>query len=534
MLRLLLSVFFMLTLTTSTLYAQSVSELLDEAIQDYQFQDYDLAEEKFRSIIDQAPGNLSAHYFLGVILSQNEKYEESIEHLEYVAKAPVTVEGIDEALAQAYQGANQFDKALPLNRKRYLANPNNDAIAFQYGVNLQKTGASAEAKKIYTKLIEKNGAYAGPAHYQMGDMLYNEQAYAEAIKEFNAVDPESPYGAAAKAYSTALAPLTRPFSAYLSTEYFFNDNVNSGSRTGTVTSGKLGSQGTTIIGLVSTRQFDIVPTLKMKLAYLYYGILHSRNDGVARNAKAYDFYGHFINPEISFHPSQNMDFNLKGDIQLFNYNHQKLGDNYGATFTATRYLESKQGSANLHVAYLQKNYTNSYTSTDTSGITSTQSLAYLDADSWSYGVGATYSGKMWPASLTIDYTYNDEKTVNTSLSAVDYIKARESAFTEHVIRGDVRLPFTGSLSGVALLANASHSDKTFPNITSVRQVYTDVASTQKVYATMIVVGAKLQAMLWQEIGLTATIGYEQTQSVSNSSSLTYRSKKYFGQLSASY
>jgi hypothetical protein len=290
-----------------------------------------------------------------------------------------------------------------------------------------------------------------------------------------------------------------------------------------------------LIGLVSTRQFDIVPTIKAKLAYLYYGIFHFKNDGVAQNARAYDFYGHFINPEISFHPNEKMDFKLKGDIQLFNYNHQKLGDNYGATFTATRYLQSKQGSANLHVAYLKKNYTTAYTSTDpTTAITSTQSLAYLDANSWSYGIGATYSGKTWPANLTIDYTYNDEKTINTSSTAVDFIKARESAFTEHVVRGDARLPFTGSLSRVALLVNASYSDKTFPGITSTRQIYTDVANTQKINATMTILGAKLQAMLWQKIGLTATIGYEQTKSSSNTASLTYKSKKYFGQLAASY
>jgi len=530
-LRLLLSVFFLFIMSTTALHAQPVRELLDEAIQDYQFQDYDMAEGKFRSIIDQAPGNISAHYFLGVILSQKGKYEEAIEHLELVAKAPVAVEGIDEALAQAYQGAGRFDKALPLNKKRYLASPNNDALAFQYGVNLQKTGANAEAKKIYDRLIEKNGVYAGPAHYQMGEMLYNEQSYIAAIKEFEAVDPESPYGAAAKAYSSALAPLTRPFSAYLSTEYFYNDNVNSGSRTGTVASGKIGSQGFTLIGVLSTRQFELANKLKAKLGYLYYGIFHTVNKGPAENAKAYDFSGHFLNPEVSFHPSQAMDFKLKGDFQFFNYNHQNLADNYGGTLTATRYLASKQGSANLHVGYLKKNYTSAYTSTDTTGIISTQSLAYLDAETWSYGVGATYSGKMWPANLTIDYTYNDEQTINST------VKALESAFTEHVVRGDVRLPFTGSLSRFALLGNASYSEKRYrglPSTVFFRQVYTDVAANQRIDATLTTLGVKLQAMLWQKIGLTATAGYEQTESKSNTASLTYKSKKYFGQLSASY
>ena len=526
MLRLLLSVFFLFFLSTSAIHAQPVRELLDEAIQDYQFQDFDLAEEKFRSIVDQAPGNLSAHYFLGVILTQKGKYEEAIEHLEHVAKAPVKVDGIDAALAQAYQGAEQFDKALPLNKKAYLASPNNDAAAFQYGVNLQKTGANAEAKKIYAQLIKKNGVYTGPAHYQMGEMLYNEQSYIAAVKEFEAVDPESPYGAAAKAYSTALAPLTRPFTAYLSTEYFYNDNVNAGSKTGTITAGKLGSQGFTLIGLLSTRQYELTNSIKAKLGYLYYGILHSVNNGPAQNAKAYDFNGHFINPEITFHPSQNMDFKLKGDIQLFNYNHQKLGDNYGGTFTATRYLESKQGSANLHAAYIEKRYTGSYTSTATNGLVSTQPLTYLDANTWSYGVGATYSGKMWPASLTVDYTFNDEKTINATA------KARDSEYKEHVIRADAMLPFTGSLSRFSLLGNLSFSKKKYSNIQS-GLVYSDIAGSHA-SANLTTVGVKLQGMLWQKIGLTASVGYESSESRSNTTLLSYKSNKYMGQLSASY
>ena len=209
-LRLLLSLTFLLLLPTSTLYAQPVRVLLDEAIQDYLFQDFDIAEKKFRSIISQAPGNVYARYYLGVILSQKEKYEEAIEHLEFVSKAPVQIEGIDSTLAQAYQGAEQFDKALPLNKKTYLSDPDNDAAAFQYATNLQKTGANAEAKRVYNQLIKKNAAYTDAAHYQMGEMLYSEQSYIAAVKAFESIDPDSPYGAAAKAYSAALHPDT-PF-----------------------------------------------------------------------------------------------------------------------------------------------------------------------------------------------------------------------------------------------------------------------------------------------------------------------------------
>jgi len=511
-----------LTMFISTpLYAQSLDNLLATAIQDYQFQDFDEAETKFRSVIERAPGNLSAHYYLGVMLTQKGKFSEAVKHLEQVANASVAVEGIDEALIQAYQGANQFKKSLALNKKLHESNPENDAYAFQYASNLQKTGANGQAKEIYNQLISKGGSYAGPAHYQMGEMLYNEKSYIAAVKEFEAIDPDSAYGDAGKAYVKALQPLTRPLSAYVSAEYFYNDNVNAGGAqlTGTATAGKIGSQGLTLIGVVNTRPFEISSQFKFKLGYLYYGILHSQSNGAKEN----DFIGHFINPEISFHPNQSMDFKLKGDIQFFNFGHQKLADNYGATFTATRYLESQQGSANLHAAYLKKSYTTSFTSGGT-----TQSLAYLDANSWSFGAGGTYSGKEWPASLTLDYTFTDEKTTNGS------VKAKESNFNDHAIRADASLPMPGSLSTMSLLGNVSYSKKSYDSITAPRQAYTDVASGTKVDVDMTVWGLKLQTQLWDEFGLTGSLGFEQTKSSSNTSSLSYKSKKYYGQISGSY
>ncbi|MCF7821446.1 MAG: tetratricopeptide repeat protein [Mariprofundaceae bacterium] len=521
-----LPLFALIMFISPPLHAQPLDNLLAAAIQDYQFQDFDEAEKKFKSILKLAPDNLSAHYYLGVILTQKGKFSDAVEHLEHVANAPVAVEGIEAALIQAYQGANQFDKALPLNKKLHESDPENDAYAFQYAVNLQKTGSTGQAKEMYNRIISKGGSYAGPAHYQMGEMLYNEKSYVAAVEEFEAIDPNSPYRDAGQAYVKALKPLTRPLSVYLSTEYFYNDNVNAGGAARGITTtatAPFGSQGFTLIGAVNSRKFDIGNHFKAKLGYLYYGILHTQNNGAKEN----DFIGHFINPEISFHPNRSMDFSLKGDFQFFNYNHQKLGDNYGATFTATRYLESQQGSANLHAAYLNKNYTANYASGGT-----TQSLTYLDANTWSFGAGGSYSGKAWPANLTLDYTYNDEKTINNEITVIESNKALDSRFKEHAVRADVTLPFTGQLSRFALLANASYSKKNYSNIQT-GALYADVIN-QKAYVNLTTLGIKAQARLWDEYGVTGSVGYEQTKSSSNTSSLSYKSNKYFGQLSAAY
>jgi hypothetical protein len=228
-----------------------------------------------------------------------------------------------------------------------------------------------------------------------------------------------------------------------------------------------------------------------------------------------------------------MDFVLKGDLQFFNYGHQQLSDNYGATFTATRHLESQQGSVNLHAAYLEKGYTDAFSSTNQlTGVTTVQSLTYLDAKTWSFGAGGFYSGREWPASLTLDYTFTDEKTIDNEKTVIESNKAKDSRYREHAVRADATLPFTGRLSKLALLANASYSKKNFSNIQS-GDLYADNTG-QKTHANLTILGIKAQAQLWDEYGLTASVGYEATKSTSSTSLLRYEAHKYFGQISGSY
>jgi len=529
MLRLFLSTCIFLALSTSPLHAQTVKELLNEAVQDYQFQDFDEAEKKFRSVVDQAPGNLTAHYYLGVILLQKKKPEEAIQFLEHAAKSPARPDGIDKVLGQAYVAADKPEKALPLYKGLMEKEPNNDAYAYEYANTLKATGNTKSAIGIYEQLIAKGGSYADASRYQLGQIYTDMGAYGSAVSLFEDVDSNSPYRKVADSYIKALERTTRPLSFYLSSKYYYDTNPKSASTiTGSAGQGG-GSQATTLIGLISTRQWEITPELRTKASYMFYGKYH-----VQGFAQSSDFAGHFLNPQISYHPNKDLEYLLKIDLQKFYYNHQFLSDNIGATFTATHNLTS-QFSWNLHAAYLQKRHTESYASSGT-----TTSLAYLDANTSSFGGGATYTVKDWGGSLSVDYTFNNEKTVETNNPNTTLAnKARDGRAREHAVRVDANIPFTGILDRFSLASSYSYSKKNYLNVQTPDPLnlglglYSDVQG-QKINSTLQTYDIKLNATIWKPWGLKASAGYEYTRGKSATTSLTYASRKYYGTLSASY
>ena len=522
MFRLLLSLCFLLALSTSPLHAQTLKELLNEAVQDYQFQDFDEAEKKFRSVIDQAPGNQTAHYYLGVILLQQKKPEEAIRFLEHVANSPARPSSIDKTLGQAYVAAGKPEKALPLYKGLMEKEPNNDAYAYAYANTLKAANDSKSAISIYQRLISKGGSYADASRYQLGQIYTDMGAYGSAVSLFHDVNSGSPYRKVADSYIKALERTTRPISIYLSGKYYYDTNPKSDTTLGTTAGQGGGSQASTLIALISTRQWEITPELRTKVGYMFYGKYHVQNF-----AQTSDFAGHFLNPQISYHPNKSLEYLLKLDLQKFYYNHQYLSDNRGATFTVTHNLNS-QFSWNVHAAHLQKRHTKSYVSSGT-----TTSLAYLDTNTSSFGGGGTYTVKDWGGSLTVDYTFNDEKTVETANTDPTLAnKARDGRANEHAVRVDANIPFTGMLDRFSLAPSYSHSKKQYLN-TQTGDLYTDVAG-RKITSTLQTYGIKLKANVWKPWGLRASAGFEYTRGKSATTSLTYASRKYFGELSASY
>ncbi|MDX8396053.1 MAG: tetratricopeptide repeat protein [Mariprofundaceae bacterium] len=532
-----------LCLAATPAHAASLDELLKDAIQDYQFQDNEEAKAKFNHILELAPGNIMSHYYLGTILMTEEKADQAIPHLEHVYNAPTPVAGIEAALAKAYDAAKKPKKALPIYKKLYDKDPTNDANAFQYAKALQAVDNIEQAKKMYTDLIEKKGKYADHARYQMGTLYTNGGSYATAVSMFKAIDPNSPYGGAAKQYMDALTPATKPISLYVSGQYFYNDNVAGSSSTAkdigaaSTTSTSDGGQGWTVIAALNTRKFEATEQLRFKLGYLFYGMLYNSETGFSGN----DFKGHFINPSVSFHPDPSLDFELKGDLQYFDYNHSLLSHNYGATFTASKRFKDTPHSANINASYLQKFHTKTYAGTT--------SLAYLDANNYSFGFGGNL-GTEWGGTLTLSYKFSDDVPTNGSDKDISLAnKSRDNRSRSHTLSTSARIPFPektfGSyISKLTLAPSISYTKKNFLNKLTADTSYTDVQGTSlqgtTVGSNSTTIGIELSASPLKDYdplkkyNITLATGYEHSKSSSKATSLSTKSNKYYGTLSASF
>ncbi|MDX8389023.1 MAG: tetratricopeptide repeat protein [Mariprofundaceae bacterium] len=496
--------------------------LLEQAIEDYNFQDYDVAREKFEEVLATEPNNISAHYYLGVLFKHQGALDKAIEHLEIVAAVSPKPEGVDKALAEAYMAAKAYEKGLPFYRQQYQSNPDNEVDALQYGKALQQSGEDDMAVEVYQALIEGGGKYADPARYQLGQIYSTKQAYVTAVELFRAIDPTSPFGGVASSYIDALSPMTRPVSFYLSGEYFHNTNPSSTSAS-LINQGDTGSasNGATIMGSVSSRGMEIGDRFTGKLSYLYYGTFYSDEE-----AKTNDFYGHFFNPMLSYLPSNRLKIDLKGDVQIFNYNRQKLSDNLGATLTATWKLDHGR-SINVSGSYLNKRYSTTYQADAETNI----SLAYLDAANISVGVGTVLAMQGWNGSLKLGYKFGDERVSNEGDIELGS-KASDSRYREHAIRADASQSFSGMFSRLTLMANLGLTYKNYLNEQS-GQTYPDAAG-ELVNARTLSAGVRLQGLIWKAAALNLAMGAERTRSYSTADSLDYVSNRYFAQLTSSF
>jgi len=517
------AVLFCFGLSNNIAMAEDAS-LLDQSIQHYQFQDFEAAEKGFRQIIKAEPDNTLANYYLGQSLYQTDKAVDALPYLEKAAQSENSPEDIQETLAGAYTAAGKPGKALPYYSKKYKTSPDNEDVAFQYASSLQASGKETEASVIFRKLIEQKGSYLDASRFQLGTIHSGYSAYVSAVDVFKTVDPGSPYGEAAKAYIDALSPMTKPFNVYLSAEGFYNDNPASDSSTLTGAAGAAsgGSQGMTFIGMVSTRALELGDRLQAKLGYLYYGSFYKKDF-----AKDSNFVGHFVNPSLTYFFNTKNRVELKGDIQFFYFNQQKLGRNYGATVTATHDFEAGH-SANLHAAYLNKNHNANYNSDGT--ITS---LEYLDAHNLSAGFGGTViASPNWEGSLEFDYTLTDARTKSHADVTLND-KANDSRNRDHTVSADLTLPLPGILSRISIMGNGSYSYTDYLNAQS-GNAYDDVAVGSNITAITRTWGAKAQIQLWKKISLNAIGGFEKSISRSHTSSLTSENNRFYGQLTAYY
>lgn len=508
----------MLLLAPMTVFAQSADALLNQAIRDYDAHAYQKAKKEFEQVLAHEPGNLTAHYHLGVLLTPTDP-KQAIVHLQYVANAPVHAPGIKAALAQAYQAAGMYAKAVPLWRELHADHPENRAYAFQYAVALQEEGDNQKASRLYHDLIRSDDPnYRDISRYQLGALLSGLGSYNLAAEQFRSIPKDSPYAKPARNYLDALAPAIRPFSIYVSGDYFYNDNPGASSAVhlGTAPIPSAASQGTAWVARLATRQIEFSPQWRAGLSYTFYGSFYLKTA-----ARQYDYVGQFLNPELSFHPNARTSLKITGNLEHYDYSHHWLSDNVGLTASAV-WKYSPAHIYRMHGSYMNKQYTNNYQGT---------SLQYLNADAYSLGFGTTAASTAWKTKLSIDYTYTLERT-NKNNDPVVGLASQDSRYREMALQLKAELPVPGTSDRLTLLPEYKYTYRNYTHIQS-GTLYTDIPG-QYMNQKMTNWSVRLQALLSKRFHLMLSAGYEDNLSKAKTAILTYRYRRYFGRISAYY
>jgi len=482
---------------------------VENAVQDYQFQDFEVAKDKFKTLLAADPNNVTLHYYLGLTYQQISQLELAIEQLEIVAKSDQAPTDIQKDLAELYLKAGYPKKAHTYYRQQYLSHITDGKVAMKYASILTAMHESSHAIGIYQYLLHKT-EFQNQSLYFLGEIYSNYGAYGKAIDHFSQVKPSSAYADGAKEYLKALEPVVKPISVYLSTELFYETNPDSasssrlaGSTTNTVTQG---SGGFTTIAKLDTAKWEANEHWRFGLSYLFYGVLYRQDF-----AKTNDFVGHFFNPVAHWQVNPTTSLTWQVDLQSFYFSHEKLSTNTGLTMQIQKNFE--KGSLSLDLSGIKKSYTEHFGSAGNE-----TSLAYLNALAAS--VSLKGSRMVGNHNLSGGYTLSREHTRNSQTSILSQ-KAADNQRIQHMIVFADQITFDNHWS---LVFNGSYAYAPYRNIQS-GQAYPS-AIGKKIHVKTTVAGLKVSYVPTSLQFLTIELGAESTRNKSEATSLAYDNSHY--------
>ena len=192
-------VFFLSASVPKLAFAQ-----IKSGIELYEAGDYVNAEAKLRVELKVEPRNTTARYYLGLCLLYQGNFEEALKELrtakseqETAGQSRTAVPSVyqtDIALAQAYIGLGQLDKAWPRLESAKAENPDSSDVFLYRGVFFYTQEDYTEAIKSLEKSISLDSKKAY-AYYYVG-MAYSKidkpDKMVEAFKIFLQLAPDAP------------------------------------------------------------------------------------------------------------------------------------------------------------------------------------------------------------------------------------------------------------------------------------------------------------------------------------------------------
>ena len=237
---LIISVFLLSFILNSAVFCQ-VNTPLEEAVKQYQSENYEEAIEALEKVRAQEPKSSLAAFFLGMAYKQTMNYDKAAANLEDALKLKPAVK---EALVECVNVLFQLNKLAEAKKWIKVAREQNIApanIAFLEGMILARERSYAAAITAFEKAKSLDQNLAQTADYQIALCYMNDRKYKNAQERFKATasyDPKSDLAVYARQYLEAVENTifyTRPVRVTLGLSGGYDSNVISKSRQSTDT-----------------------------------------------------------------------------------------------------------------------------------------------------------------------------------------------------------------------------------------------------------------------------------------------------------
>ena len=145
-------------------------------------------EKKYREILGKNPNDVNALVNLGIVLNEQEQYQEAVTFFQKALKFVPEDEQVLHELSFALAIQDKLEEAEEIYRKILKINPKKTSILFNLALVLYKKQNLTEAEEIYLQLVEmqpddsSTWLNLGVVQYDLNKLDEAEQAYRKALE----------------------------------------------------------------------------------------------------------------------------------------------------------------------------------------------------------------------------------------------------------------------------------------------------------------------------------------------------------------
>jgi predicted O-linked N-acetylglucosamine transferase (SPINDLY family) len=149
----------------------NINEIIQLAVQHYQFGNLQQAEQCFKKVLEQEPNNPEILYFLGIISAQSDNYNSAIHYMKRSLHFNSGNADAYLALGIALQQTGLIDDAIRAFENVIQMNPNSAEAYFNLGNILKQKGQLDDAIAYFYKTVEMNPDFIHAYHGLAGALV---------------------------------------------------------------------------------------------------------------------------------------------------------------------------------------------------------------------------------------------------------------------------------------------------------------------------------------------------------------------------